>query len=530
MNTFFISGFLISVLGLILSQSIVFEFLTVKHCIIFGALFTVKLLIANFLSNDEGSEESKKEKPKEDLLVPAGAEPVQHSSQLLLVILGMWILIFLYSLLVSYITGCYWWEMIMHYGLAMVAFYLWHYQAHRTLPWIPFNTRCKQLHMQHHWEVYPPQSFFGKKDESKLEITHDSFLTQHEALLYVLLFLFLLGAYLAGEKPIAILFAFIFDIIVGYVGNALHQSFHVKGHWLERFHFYHELRSVHYIHHLGSTNFNYAVFNIGIDWILGSLVLTNPKDSKASERVNEKLSSNVGGLFTMALGMQAVPRSVNSGWAVNRGVVSCLFRILVLYTVFLLWNVSEDNASRKNQIENNVSKHYDLGIYLVPVASKPDTLLISLGVTTDILSILIGLCAALGPSIRPFISVLYAFVIRQGIMLLGSQESPIGSLWQSPKGYVSLLTHYDSNAQSISGCIIVILISIIELLRILPQSYKKYNLSIGVMLMLFLFNNIYALLALRTIWSLNIVLGIIISRYASLVAYEHSEVIEGLLP
>ncbi len=104
----------------------------------------------------------------------------------LLIILLMWVSIISYSILVSAITGCHWWEMIAHYFGILFVFYLWHWQAHQNLSWVPFNKECRRLHNEHHFKVYPPSKYFGK-DGAALEITHDSFFTQHEMLMYCLL-------------------------------------------------------------------------------------------------------------------------------------------------------------------------------------------------------------------------------------------------------------------------------------------------------------------------------------------------------
>jgi hypothetical protein len=51
--------------------------------------------------------------------------------------------------------------MPLFYVVFMLAFYAWHYQAHNRLAYIPFNTACRQYHLQHHWHEFPPQAFYG---------------------------------------------------------------------------------------------------------------------------------------------------------------------------------------------------------------------------------------------------------------------------------------------------------------------------------------------------------------------------------
>jgi hypothetical protein len=126
----------------------------------------------------------------------------------------------------------------------------------------------------------------------------------------------------------------------GYIGNYLHQSFHVKGHWLERYGWFHELRAVHYIHHLHSTRHNYAVLNVGLDWLAGSLVLDEAlKDSDDEDVAEQKIDiAGLGALATITLGMQHVSKTTNhDSWAWNRGLVAVLMRLLIVGLMIRGW-------------------------------------------------------------------------------------------------------------------------------------------------------------------------------------------------
>lgn len=61
-------------------------------------------------------------------------------------------------------------------------------------------------------------------------------------------------------------------VVIGVVGNYLHMSMHVPNHWLTRYEWYLELRALHYVHHIGSTSFNYAIVNFGLDRLMNSFV------------------------------------------------------------------------------------------------------------------------------------------------------------------------------------------------------------------------------------------------------------------
>ena len=117
--------------------------------------------------------------------------------------------------------------------------------------------------------------------------------------------------YYIGEKFGPLVGAFIFAVVGAYIANYLHQSFHVKGHFLERYGWFHELRAVHYIHHLHSTRHNYAVLNVGLDWLCGSLVLDEAlKDSDDEGAAEPSIDiAGLGALATITLGMQCVPKT-----------------------------------------------------------------------------------------------------------------------------------------------------------------------------------------------------------------------------
>ena len=72
-------------------------------------------------------------------------------------------------------------------------------------------------------------------------------------------------------------------LMMGLVGNYLHHAFHIKDIWLTKYAWFHELRSFHYIHHLGDARQNYAVLNMSIDRWLGSLSLNVAPTDKTSQ-------------------------------------------------------------------------------------------------------------------------------------------------------------------------------------------------------------------------------------------------------
>merc|ERR1719145_206693 len=72
------------------------------------------------------------------------------------------------------------------------------------------------------------------------------------------------------------MFAFMMYAAVAIVGNAVHMSFHVRGFHLEKYEWYMQLRALHYIHHLGDMNHDFAMVSMYIDWCFGSLASRDP--------------------------------------------------------------------------------------------------------------------------------------------------------------------------------------------------------------------------------------------------------------
>lgn len=195
------------------------------------------------------------------------------------VVRWMYLALFLYSMLVSYLTECRWYAMILYYIVEYFCFYFWHWQAHHRVWWIPFNKACHQKHQEHHWHVYPPTDFYGQQCTASDSATHLTWLeyfhpmgwvSQHELLLYLLSCMSLVLSRLlfdASNGAIAGAVGGIF--IMGFIGNYLHHSFHIPKHWLERYNWFHELRGLHFVHHKGTAKHNYGILNMSGDKLFG---------------------------------------------------------------------------------------------------------------------------------------------------------------------------------------------------------------------------------------------------------------------
>ena len=200
-----------------------------------------------------------------------------------------------YSILASMATGSAWYTQVVFYFVYMLEFYVWHWMAHQK-----FTGRMHQLHSAHHFTHFPPNHFYGKPGTDQALLHYGCSVPTlwqlmdprkstnvslyHEGPLYGMMILHLMLAYHVFHCSFATLgFALFLGIVIGAVGSALHSSFHVRGFQLERFQGYLELRTLHYLHHLGSTKHNYAVLNHELlDGFLNSLKTTDPQPSKTT--------------------------------------------------------------------------------------------------------------------------------------------------------------------------------------------------------------------------------------------------------
>jgi hypothetical protein len=495
--------------------------------------------------------------PTDSLAAVGGsAGDTQGVSAALVALLAFWGVILAYSVLVSAVlaprvltlvggvlgefapdstlrTPVRWWEMFAHYAVAMAAFYAWHWQCHRRLRWVPFNARCVQLHAEHHWRIYPPTAFFGQPSaDGALQVTHDSFVTQHEALLYVLLAAAIAFAFVAlRENPVAIAFALVLDIVIGLGGNALHQSFHVRGHWLERFSAFHELRAVHHIHHLGSARMNYAVFNVGLDWLMGSLLLadpTHPADPAAP-------CSRVGGLASAALGLQAVPRAEGSSLAIRRGPAAVLFRLVVVGALAAAWFRTQDLLAATLPPAPRADR-YDWLFAYVPATARPHAWLCVYAATLDLQVLTLLALGVVGTTVRPLVAVTVAFALRQALCLLGTHANPAESLWQAPRGYGGLFVTFELVEHALSGGVLIAVVFLKELAPLLgwflkarvdPALRSAAAYAIGGAVLAF---QVYALAALRAEWATDVAVSCVVGLYAFRVATGLAPALEAMLP
>ncbi len=141
--------------------------------------------------------------------------------------------------------------------LVLGAGHLVHWLAHR-----PVGGPLYRAHMAHHEAIYPPEAFLS--DEYIDPPAHQSstfvFLPFVAALA--------LGAFALLPRWAALVAAGEL-VAIGWLSSCLHDGFHVRGFWLERFAWFQRLRRLHVQHHEHMQT-NLGIFSWTWDRLLGS--------------------------------------------------------------------------------------------------------------------------------------------------------------------------------------------------------------------------------------------------------------------
>ena len=163
--------------------------------------------------------------------------------------------------------------------------HVWHLAAHQRWLCPPMY----KVHMYHHWQVYPPSRFLSRVYTNDKEGRTNLGSVLHDGPLYVGMGGNVLALYLWGMIDIyGGAAGFATYAFVGSFANWLHHAFHIEGHFVERFVYFHDLRALHYTHHQGTARHNYGFLDFSGDTVTGTVrpgdySLSNP-DNRRTER------------------------------------------------------------------------------------------------------------------------------------------------------------------------------------------------------------------------------------------------------
>jgi hypothetical protein len=251
----------------------------------------------------------------------AGEGEVSHIPK---VVLCIYFFLMGYSYVTARLTGCSLLVVPAYYIVGMVGFYNWHRMAHSEwlhelfVKWgFPYFAELHEIHMEHHLERFPPTDFYGsaklfaklypsgkptiwslmdltkttniadgtamesstaktakKKKCAGNSAPAHSFLAHEWPVVLTgsgILFCGMLPPFRVSGATTGMVFVLYF--LQASLMNALHMSFHVRNFHLEKYKWYLELRTLHYIHHLGDMKTNFAMMNLGLDGFFKSLAI-----------------------------------------------------------------------------------------------------------------------------------------------------------------------------------------------------------------------------------------------------------------
>lgn len=167
------------------------------------------------------------------------------------------------------------------YAMGMCCFYLWHLMAHRKWTVWPLSAMHAD-HMEHHWRLYPPTPdrylsdtalhCTAGRDKRPAWVPSSFPDIEHELPLYLMCAISLLlgGRVVMGVAWVNILTGFVFICFAGQAMLFVHESVHIRHHYLCKYEWFEDLRAVHLQHHKGSAKTNYGMYSMLFDYVLGT--------------------------------------------------------------------------------------------------------------------------------------------------------------------------------------------------------------------------------------------------------------------
>lgn len=144
------------------------------------------------------------------------------------------------------------------------------YMVHKALH-LPVLGIIHRTHDIHHRLMYPPDDYLDAGEYREVEDQAQPFKYYAAASVPLLFITYYL-------MPFCIFSALALELLlVAWLNDWLHQKLHIKGHWLEKFRWFHRLRALHWHHHVDDTK-NLGIFSWGPDKVLGTFQepLTTP--------------------------------------------------------------------------------------------------------------------------------------------------------------------------------------------------------------------------------------------------------------
>lgn len=454
----------------------------------------------------------------------------------------MYSVLIFYSILASFFTGDAYCTQIIFYFVILALFYFWHWLAHQK-----FMGKMHKIHNEHHYLSFPPNKFYGSEGTTKKVYGHDiptfwqlmdpristNFNLVHEGILYLLILIItLIIKIILGYSNLSLFFFLLMATIMGSVGSALHSSFHVKGFELERYQWYLELRTLHYIHHLGNTQHNFGVLNLGaLDGIFGTMSTQDPrrekniKDYVLPEGIDinyiNLVNENAGSISKIALFTNNFDtKNSNQDPNLIGMYPTVLLRLIIIGFGFWFWYKGSEEFLK---IGNSLKHFEDLGHFLTfPLQQfilRNNMLQIICNIQyllSDLMTIHIILISIFNKSTKPVLTVIFCLMIRM-IFQLCTPFIPISPNFIETNN--TLPTLFGNTSTLVSYFNPHIIVTTTYLL-------EMFNFSTNKKIIFVLIFQILVVLTLQTNWTIDIITIIIITIMSSQLALKFSKYVD----
>jgi hypothetical protein len=153
-----------------------------------------------------------------------------------------------------------WYRVLQCAYLANCTALFTHWLGHQKIRSVSFLHRWYQAHIAHHVKEYPPTRFLSDDDYRPAPVNNAY--AYRPMLLMNPLFM----CWFHSQWSIEVyLLHFLPGAFLLYVADLLHQQIHVRGSRWERYDWFLQLRSLHYLHHVGDFQQNFAMADFFID-------------------------------------------------------------------------------------------------------------------------------------------------------------------------------------------------------------------------------------------------------------------------
>lgn len=145
----------------------------------------------------------------------------------------------------------------LSYTVTSLLGYFVHWAIHQR-----WSGRIHKAHMAHHLELYPPGKLVSEEyRHAGSQSTVHTFLVAFLPLLLLPVILMLVGVI----SLVNCAFAVCAMVIVGLLNDVIHDSFHVKHHWLSKvIPGYDRMRQLHFVHHINMRR-NFGIYSFTWD-------------------------------------------------------------------------------------------------------------------------------------------------------------------------------------------------------------------------------------------------------------------------